>query len=108
MRLKHRCAVPLDPTLPTHQVIPPYIFRPGMKGPIMTTQTTRALQQLGRHIFEIPEEMHTLNGLTNLFWCWWRSLDRADKHPQADLAALIRMLLKQKGTHVLLRRRLRS
>ena len=103
MQLKHRHTVPPDPTLPKHHTIPPYIFRPGFEGPVRNQQPIEALRDLERRILQVPNHAHTLESLTALYWGWWRTLTPEDKQPQADVAALVKTLLKQKGSHVSMR-----
>ena len=97
IRLKHKSTVPPDPKLPKHHTIPPYIFRPGMEGPIQNH-----IRDLERRIMQEPNQAHTAESLTTLYWAWWRSLTPEHKKPQADIAALVQSCLKQKGTHVIL------
>ena len=103
LRLKHRSTVPPDPKLPRHHTIPPYIFRPGMEGPVHNKLAKEAIQDLERRIMQEPNHAQTTESMTNLFWAWWRTLTPEHKRPQANIAALIHTSLKQKGTHVVLR-----
>ena len=103
LRLKHKSTVPPDPKLPKHHTIPPYIFRPGMEGPVHNKLAKEAIQDLERRIMQEPNHAQTTDSMTNLFWAWWRTLTPEHKRPQANIAALIHTSLKQKGTHVVLR-----
>ena len=103
LRLKHKSTVPPDPKLPKHHTIPPYIFRPGMEGPVHNKLAKEAIQDLERRIMQEPNHAQTTESMTNLFWAWWRTLTPEHKRPQANIAALIHTSLKQKGTHVVLR-----
>ena len=103
LRLKHKSTVPPDPKLPKHHTIPPYIFRPGMEGPVHNKLAKEAIHDLERRIMQEPNHAQTTESMTNLFWAWWRTLTPEHKRPQANIAALIHTSLKQKGTHVVLR-----
>ena len=103
LRLKHKSTVPPDPKLPKHHTIPPYIFRPGMEGPVLNRQAIEAIQDLERRIMQEPKQAHTTDSLTALFWAWWRTVTPEHKRRQADIAALIQACLKQKGVHVRMR-----
>ena len=103
MRLKHKYTVPPDPSLPKHHTIPPYIFRPGLDGPVQNRLTAEALQDLERRIMQEPNHAQTIESLTALYWAWWRSVGPEHKRPQADIAALVETCLKQKGSHVSMR-----
>ena len=94
---------PPDPKLPKHHTIPPYIFRPGMEGPVQNQFVMEAIRDLERRIMQEPNQAHTAESLTTLYWAWWRSLTPERKKPQADIPALVQSCLKQKGTHVILR-----
>ena len=93
---------PPDPKLPKHHTIPPYIFRPGMEGPVQNQLAIEAIRDLEPRIMQEPNQAHTAESLTTLYWAWWRSLTPEHKKPQADIAALVQSCLKQKGTHVIL------
>ena len=103
LRLKHKSTVPPDPKLPQHHTIPPYIFRPGMEGPVLNRQAIEEIQDLERRIIQEPKQAHTTESLTALYWAWWRTLTPEHKRPQADIAALVQACLKQKGIHVRMR-----
>ena len=103
LRLKHKSCVPPDPKLPQHHTIPPYIFRPGMEGPVLNRQAIEAIQDLERRIIQEPNHAHTAESLTALYWAWWRTLTPDHKRPQSDIAALVQACLKQKGIHVRMR-----
>ena len=103
LRLEHKATVPPDSKLPKHHTIPPYIFRPGMEGPVSNRQAIEAIQDLERRIMQEPKHAHTTDSLTALYWAWWRTLTPDHKRPQADIAALVQTCLKQKGVHVRMR-----
>ena len=100
--MEHKSTVPPDPKLPKHHTIPPYIFRPGMEGLVQNQFAIEAIRDLERRIMQEPNQAHTAESLTTLYWAWWRSLAPEHKKPQADIAALVQSCLKQKDTHVIL------
>ena len=106
IRLKHKSTVPPDPKLAKHHTIPPYIFRPGMEGPVQNQFAIEAIRDLERRIMQEPHQAHTAESLTTLYWAWWWSLTpehkKKKKKKQADIAALVQSCLKQKGAHVIL------
>ena len=68
-----------------------------MEGPVQNQLATEAIRDL-----EEPNQAHTAESLTTLYWAWWRSLTPEHKKPQSDIAALVQSCLKQKGTRVIL------
>ena len=77
---------PPDPKLPKHHTIPPYIFQPGMEGPVQNQFAMEAIRDLERRIMQEPNQTHTAESLTTLYWAWWRSLTPEDKKLQAGSA----------------------
>ena len=67
LRLKHKSTVPPDPKLPKHHTIPPYIFRPGMEGPVHNKLAKEAIQDLERRMMQEPNHAQTTESMTNLF-----------------------------------------
>ena len=47
---------------------PPYIFRPGMEGPVQNRFAIEAIQDLERRIMQEPNHAHTAESLTSLYW----------------------------------------
>lgn len=70
MKLKHRQAVPKDPKLRGHHVIPHCIFRPGMVGLLRNQLTVEALRCLERAILHPSQAQttHALPGLVAVAW----------------------------------------